>query len=172
MLSLGLEIAFAVLLVAAIGYAIILNRKLGNLRQHKDELERLAMNFSQATTRADDGIKRLKSSTSQMKKSIVQAQSLRDDLTLLIERGSLTADRLEEGVRRERSHKNEPKSSVPKKVLGSLDNISKEIAARGSFNADSTKIENKSDADNKHESSNEPKSKVEKDLLEALRQAK
>ena len=42
MLSLGLEIAFAVLLVAAIGYAIILNRKLGNLRQHKDELERLA----------------------------------------------------------------------------------------------------------------------------------
>ena len=77
---LGLEIAFAVLLVAAISYAIKLNRKLGNLRQHKDELERLAMNFSQSTIRAEDGVQRLRNSTSQLKKSIVTAQSLRDDL--------------------------------------------------------------------------------------------
>ena len=51
MLSLGIEIAFAVLLVTTIGYAVILNRKLGSLQQHKDELERLAKTFTQSTLR-------------------------------------------------------------------------------------------------------------------------
>ena len=70
MLSLGLEIAFAILLVTTIGYAITLNRKLGNLRQHKKDLERLAMSFSQSTVRAEDGVQHLKSNTEQMQKSI------------------------------------------------------------------------------------------------------
>jgi hypothetical protein len=172
LLSLGLEIAFAVLLVTAIGYAIILNSKLGNLRQHKEELERLAMNFSQSTIRAEDGVERLKSSTSQMKNTIAKAQSLRDDLALLIERGSYTADRLEEGVRRKRPQINEPKPSVSKKIKGPVDTIPDEVYARGTSIVDSIKTANKSDTDNKQGSSNEQKSQAEKDLIEALRQAR
>jgi len=103
MFSLGLEIAFAVLLVTTIGYAIALNRKLGNLRQHKEDLERLAMTFSKSTVRAEEGVQRLKSSTVQMQKSIAKAQTMREDLALLIDRGSLAADRLEEVVRGIRS---------------------------------------------------------------------
>jgi hypothetical protein len=143
MFSLGLEIAFAVLLITSIGYAIVLNRKLGNLRQHKEELERLAMTFSQSTIRAEDGVKRLKTSTAQMQNSIVKAQSLRDDLALLIDRGSLTADRLEESVRSKRSQATETKMSGSKKVLGSVDDIYDEASARGVSVIDDNKIANK-----------------------------
>lgn len=171
MLSLGLEIAFAVLLVAAIGYAIILNRKLGNLRRHKEELERLAMNFSQSTIRAEEGVQRLKSSTSQMNESIVKAQSLHDDLALLIERGSHTADRLEEGVYKKRSQKNELESLVSEKTVGQVDTISDEVYARGTSVVGAKKAA-KSDAGYKQASTNEQKSQAEKELIEALRQAR
>jgi Tfp pilus assembly protein PilO len=172
MLSLGLEIAFAVLLITAIGYAVILNRKLGSLRQHKEEIERLAMNFSQSTIRAEDGVQRLKSSTSQMKKNIAKAQSLRDDLVLLIERGSLTADRLEGVVRKKRTQENELNSSVSKKIIGPVNTVSDEFYASGASVVDSIKTANKLDTDHKQGSLNEQRSQAEKDLIEALRQAR
>ena len=172
MLSLGLEIAFAVLLVTTIGYAIVLNRKLGNLRQHKEELERLAMNFSQSTIRAEDCVKRLKSSTAQMQNSIVKAQSMRDDLALLIDRGSLTADRLEESVRDQRLQTTKPKSSGPKNALGPVDNIYDRVSAHGTAVVDSNKRANKPDKKNRQEGPEEQKSQAEKDLIEALRQAR
>ena len=172
MLSLGLEIAFAILLVTSIGYAIILNRKLGNLRQHKEELERLAETFSQSTIRAEDGVKRLKSSTAQMQNSIVKAQSMRDDLALLIDRGSLTADRLEESVRDKRPQAVATKSLGPKNALGPVDNIYDEVSARGTAVVDSNKRANNPDKKNKQGSHKEDKSQAEKDLIEALRQAR
>ena len=171
-LSLGLEIAFAVLLVTTIGYAIALNRKLGNLRQHKEELERLAMTFSKSTIRAEDGVQRLKSNTVQMQKSIVKAQALRDDLALLIDRGSLAADRLEEGVRGIRSQTLEAKPSVPRNLVEPVVNISEEVCASRVSITDDIKINNKPNADNKEESLEKQKSQAEKDLIEALRQAR
>ena len=42
-LSLMLDILIAVLLVVTIVYAIILNRRLGNLRRDREELEQLAI---------------------------------------------------------------------------------------------------------------------------------
>ena len=172
MLSLGLEVAFAVLLITSIGYAIVLNRKLGNLRQHKEELERLAMTFSQSTIRAEDGVKRLKSSTAQMQNSIVKAQSLRDDLALLIDRGSLTADRLEESVRDKRPQAIETKPSGSGNALGSVDNIYDEVSASGETVVYSDERANKLNKKNKQGSPEEQKSQAEKDLIEALRQAR
>jgi hypothetical protein len=172
MLSLGLEIAFAVLLITSIGYAIVLNRKLGNLRQHKEELERLAMTFSQSTIRAEDGVKRLKSSTAQMQNSIVKAQSIRDDLALLIDRGSLTADRLEQSVRDKRPQAIETKPSASSNALGSVDNVYDGVSASGETVVYSNERANKLNKKNKQGSPEEQKSQAEKDLIEALRQAR
>lgn len=171
-LSLGLDIAFAVLLVTTIGYAIVLNRKLGNLRQHKEELERLAMTFSQATVRAEDGVQRLKSSTEQMQKSIDKAQGLRDDLAFLIDRGSLAADRLEEGVRGTRSQMPETKPSAPRSPVEPVETISDDVSARRASTDGGIKMTSVSDSDNGEESLEQQKSQAEKDLIEALRQVR
>ena len=172
MLSLGLEIAFAMLLVTSIGYAVVLNRKLGNLRQHKEELERLAMTFRQSTIRAEDGVKRLKSTTAQMQNSIVKAQSMRDDLALLIDRASLAADRLEENVRDKRPQEVATKSSGPKNALESVDKLYDGVSPRATAVVKNNKRANKSDKKNKQGSLEEQKSQAEKDLIEALRQAR
>jgi len=171
-LSLGLDIAFAVLLVTTIGYAIVLNRKLGNLRQHKEELERLAMTFSQSTVRAEDGVQRLKSSTEQMQKSIDKAQGLRDDLAFLTDRGSRTADRLEKGVRGTRSQTLETKPSAPRNPVESVETISDEVSARRASAGGGIKMANESDSDIGEESLEQQKSQAEKDLIEALRQVR
>ena len=172
MLSLGLEIAFAILLVTSIGYAVVLNRKLGNLRQHKEELERLAMTFSQSTIRAEEGVQRLKNSTAEMQKSIVKAQSLRDDLVLMIDRGSLTADRLEEGIRSKRPRTIETKASGHKNLSGPFDTNPNQVSAHGEFGNDGKEKAKQPHEHIKKVSREEQKSQAEKDLIEALRQAR
>ncbi len=101
-LSLGLDILIAVLLVATIGYAAVLNKRLGSLRRHKEELERLATTFGDSTSRADDSIQRLKATTTDLQNRIEKAQALNDDLAFLIDRGTSAADRLENAVRSSR----------------------------------------------------------------------
>ena len=50
--SIALDIIVAVLLAVTIGYGVVLNRKLGNLRSFKTELETLSSKFGDATARA------------------------------------------------------------------------------------------------------------------------
>ncbi len=101
--SLILDILIAVLLVATIGYAVALNRRLSLLRKDKDELEALTRKFADATTKADASIQNLKGSTEsvakELQKGLDKAEALRDDLSFLIDRGGSIADRLENGVR-------------------------------------------------------------------------
>ena len=170
-LSLGFDIAFAVLLVITIGYAVVLNRKLGNLRRHKEELEKLALTFSQSTTRADDSIQRLKSSTDVLQKGINKAQGLRDDLSFLIDRGTLAADRLEEGVRGTRNTSDDAASAMPKRPVEGIETISDAIAARKGMKDTGGKAFAGADA-NTDEELDEQKSQAERDLIEALRQVR
>ncbi len=97
--SLALDVLVAVLLVITIGYAMVLNRRLGRLRRDKSELEKLAATFGQATARAEESIGNLKKTADALKGRIDNAQALRDDLAFLIDRGGSAADRLEETVR-------------------------------------------------------------------------
>jgi hypothetical protein len=97
--SLALDVLVAVLLVITIGYAMVLNRRLGRLRRDKSELEKLAATFGQATARAEESIGKLKKTADALKGRIDNAQALRDDLAFLIDRGSSAADRREETVR-------------------------------------------------------------------------
>ncbi|NQU55603.1 MAG: hypothetical protein HQ513_00110 [Rhodospirillales bacterium] len=170
-LSLVFDVAFAVLLVITIGYAVVLNRKLGNLRKHKEELERLAATFSQSTARADDSIQRLKSTTDVLQKGIEKAQSLRDDLTFLIDRGTMAADRLEEGVRGTRNRTEGVEPAPAKSPSEPVETISDAIAARKGKRETAAKIFERANGD-AEEYDEDQKSQAERDLIEALRQVR
>ncbi len=97
--SIILDVLVAVLLVVTIAYAMMLNRRLGRLRRDKSQLEIMAANFTDATARADESISRLKDMGDSLRRNVEKAQALHDDITFLIDRGEIAADRLEDIVR-------------------------------------------------------------------------
>jgi hypothetical protein len=103
-IALMLDLLLAVLLVITIGYAYSLNTRLGMLRRDKEDLEKLATTFANATLRAEEGVGKLKNTAEQLQQRVDKAQSLRDDLVFLIDRGGSAADRLEDTVRTARKH--------------------------------------------------------------------
>jgi len=114
--SLVLDILVAILLVATICYAMVLNSKLSNLRRGKEEMEKLAASFGEATGRAEENIARLRETATELQNGIKKAQSLHDDLIFLIERGDQVADHLEEKVRDARKETGySPRGAMPQK---------------------------------------------------------
>lgn len=97
--SLILDVLVAVLLAVTIGYAVVLNKRLGKLRGDKIDLEKLATKFGESTSRAEEGIENLRHTADLLQGGIDKAQALRDDLTFLIDRGDQAADSLEDLVR-------------------------------------------------------------------------
>lgn len=100
--TLIIDIAVAVLLVVTIGYAVTLNRRLQRLRKDKKDLENLARTFGESTMRAEENINQLRTVAQALDIQMGRAQSLRDDLAFLNDRGGSAADRLEELVREAR----------------------------------------------------------------------
>ena len=119
----------AVLLIATISYAAVLNRRLAVLRSDRDKLAELVKNLATATQRAEAGVASLKAAAAdtgrQLEKKVEQARSLRDDLAYMIERGVTVADRLEGMLRAKREepkpaakaakgeHRSEPVFEIP-----------------------------------------------------------
>ena len=93
------DIAIAVLLVITISYAVVLNRRLMSLRRDRKELEKVAGKFEKSFGRAQESITKLKTSTEELRQGIRKAESLREDLAFLLDRGGSAADRLEAAVR-------------------------------------------------------------------------
>lgn len=102
MASLLLEALLAVLLVATIGYAAMLDKRLRTLRQSRDEMQALIASFTAATAHAQAGLISLRetsqSSAEGLQSDIERAKALRDDLSFLLDRGNSLADRLEGGI--------------------------------------------------------------------------
>lgn len=98
-----LDLMLAALLVATIVYAVILNRRLGALRDGREEMRALINDFTAATEKARTGMDELRTaseaSTRGLEEMIGESRALREDLGFLIERGGVVADRLEGGVR-------------------------------------------------------------------------
>ncbi len=94
-----LDAVVALLLAATIVYAVALNRKLGQLRGNRGEIEQNAAAFNDAIAKAEASVTQLKVSSDELRLQVDKAQSLKDDLTLLIARGDAVADALEEAVR-------------------------------------------------------------------------
>ena len=97
--SLILDLLVAALLAVTIGFAVVLNKRLGKLRQDKEALEKLATTFGESTLRAEEGVETLKQTTEVLQERLEKAQALKDDLAFLIERGDSTADSLENLIR-------------------------------------------------------------------------
>ena len=102
-MSITLNIIIAVLLVFTIGYCSILYKRLSDLRRDRNELEKLAATFNEATERAEASILKLHSATetivASLQNGITEASGKIDDLKYLVERGEATADLLEGAVR-------------------------------------------------------------------------
>lgn len=96
-LALILDVLLAVLLVATIVYAIVLNRRLGVLRANRGELEEFLTRMNEATSRAEASLKGIRQAAERAQRGIDEpmqkAQALRDELMFLIERADTTAER-------------------------------------------------------------------------------
>jgi hypothetical protein len=98
-MAFAVDVLVAILLVATIVYAVVLNRKLTALRRAKAEMDATVVRFAESTGKATSGIAALKAhaqeSGAALESTLTRAHSLADDLTFLIERGSNLANRLE-----------------------------------------------------------------------------
>lgn len=98
-LSLAFDLVVAVLLLATIVYATILNRKLTQLRSAKDEMAQLLEDFGRATERAEGGLRALREAAGEageaLQRDITKGNAVADDLMFLVERAGGLADRLE-----------------------------------------------------------------------------
>lgn len=102
-----LDILVSVLLIATIGYAVMLNQRLTQLRKNRDDMAKIIVSFNEATVRAESSIPKLKKaaeeSSATLQERVEKAQSLRDDLAFMIERADTMANRLENAVKNARS---------------------------------------------------------------------
>lgn len=109
-----LDLLVSVLLVATIGYAVMLNQRLTQLRKNRDDLAKIIVSFNEATVRAESSIPKLRKaaedSGQSLQERVEKAQSLRDDLAFMIERADTMANRLENAVR---SARTEVKGAAP-----------------------------------------------------------
>jgi len=96
----------SILLLITICYAMILSRKLNALRRDKVALKALVTQLADASASAEAGVAGLRAAAHDigrtLEKKLQDAQSLRDDLVYMIERGGATADRLEGTLRTRR----------------------------------------------------------------------
>lgn len=102
-----LDLLVSVLLIATIGYAVMLNQRLTHLRKNRDDLAKIIVSFNEATVRAESSIPKLRKAAedagSSLQERVEKAQSLRDDLAFMIERADTMANRLENAVRSART---------------------------------------------------------------------
>ena len=113
-----LEIVLMALLAATLFHAVRLERALGVLKRDRAVLEELVVGFNASTRQAEAGIDRLRAAADgagrQIARQIETAAALKDDLTLLSQRGESLADRLDQRVRSAR-----PLLAEPSKMVGS-----------------------------------------------------
>ncbi|HLO76349.1 MAG TPA: DUF6468 domain-containing protein, partial [Magnetospirillum sp.] len=102
-----LDLLVSILLIATIGYAVMLNQRLTQLRKNRDDLAKIIISFNEATVRAESSIPKLRKAAEDagqsLQERVEKAQSLRDDLAFMIERADTMANRLENAVRSART---------------------------------------------------------------------
>jgi hypothetical protein len=116
--SIVLDLVVSLLLVLTIGYAVLLNRRLGSLRRQRAELESGTTAFQAAIKSAEDSIARLKVTAEGLQATVDKAAAAQNDLFYLIERSEGLADRLETGVRASRAAPGSGSTSATVRNLG------------------------------------------------------
>jgi hypothetical protein len=108
----ALELILVGLLAATLFHAIRLERALGVLKRDRAALQALVDGFNASTRQAEAGIERLRASADgagrQLARQVEAGLSLKDDLTLLTQRGERLADKLDGEIRAGRPRLVEP----------------------------------------------------------------
>jgi hypothetical protein len=103
MLSFAGDAIVALLLIATIGYSVVLNRRLSTVRNDREKFEVLVRNLNAASQRAEGAVNNLRVTADdlsrRLEKKVEEARALADDLTYMIERGDSIADRLANQIR-------------------------------------------------------------------------
>jgi uncharacterized protein HemX len=96
--ALALDIAVLLLLAAALGGGLVLNRRVQALRGTREDLARLVAEFDRGLARARQGMDALKAASErasgQLGERIEEARKLTDELAFLAQAADRTADRL------------------------------------------------------------------------------
>lgn len=165
--SVLLDIVIAVLLVAMIYYAILLNRSLSTLKKSKEELQNLLGGFEESTVKAEMAINRIKveatDNSVSVKELIKEADKLREDLQFLVDRGEGVADKLEGGITKSRTQQ----SSEPPAQTMKTGPLRASKPAATSF-ADEMGEMNRAASDDGEDAGKKQKSRSKSDLLKAL----
>lgn len=105
-LSLVVDGLLILLLLATLVYVARLNRRLGQIREARQEFEALIRRFAQATEQADRSIEGVKAAAAaegkELQGTIDRSRGLREDLVFLVEKANGLADRLEASIARAR----------------------------------------------------------------------
>jgi hypothetical protein len=116
--SILLDVLIAGLLAATIFYAVILNRKLGELRNNKAEMEAMVNRLVQTTERAEHGLAELRAAAhdkgEELSQKVADAKALSDDLGFLVDKGTSLADRMERQIGAARKVTADPRGVEPK----------------------------------------------------------
>ena len=100
--SVGLDVLTALLLVATIGYAVSLNRKLNLLRDNKGEMEAVIARLIEATDHARAGLESLRTHAvevgEQLQQGLKQSSGRVDELAFLIEKAEALSGRLDGSI--------------------------------------------------------------------------
>ncbi len=119
-----LDIVVAALLVATIAYAVILNRKLGQMRLDRSGFEKMLKQFVAATQRAESGVANLQraadASASELDDKRGSTATLRDDLEFLVSRAEAQASKLELLIASGRSRELKPSETPDANALRDL----------------------------------------------------
>jgi hypothetical protein len=103
MLSFAGDAIVALLLIATIGYSMVLNRRLSMVRNDREKFEVLVRNLNAASQRAEGAVTNLRVTADdlsrRLEKKVEEARALTDDLTYMIERGDNIANKLANQIR-------------------------------------------------------------------------
>jgi chromosome segregation ATPase len=101
-----LDLVVAGLLVATITYAVRLNRRLGVLREDRQQLQEMIKGLETATRQAEEAVGGLRLGAADAGKAlhevVEKAQGLKADLLFITERANGAADRLEAALKAQR----------------------------------------------------------------------
>lgn len=98
-LSMVFEGLVSLLLAVMIFYSLRLNRQLTQMRQRETEMQRLIDQFNRAAAQAEGSVEKLRTVGTESERSlracVDKAQSLRDDLMFMLDRGDAVAAKVE-----------------------------------------------------------------------------
>ena len=151
--SLILDIVIAVMLVVTIGYSVVLYRRLGVLRSTHDDMDKMMRKFAFSIERAQTGLLTLKTAGTELSSALAErteaARAVSDDLGFLTTSADRLADRLDALVGEGRAQAS----------VGALQN-------RAAVSAQTWQ------SDIAPEDEGVDRSETERELMEALREAK